>query len=112
LGVGHSQEIYYKLKGPLPAGPYHVTAGGYQPANDAKVHVDLIWRPAGLGGDQTITSADSVAPGSDAGLAGSIDAMVDGAAVPAKCGDWLVMSVKMVSGSNDFIEFGVSLKIP
>jgi hypothetical protein len=101
----------YVLRGPLPAGDYVLYAGGYQPSGDAMLHADVIWRaPAG---DQIVVSADSnVGPGSDAGTVGTISATLAGGAVPAKCGDQLVLSVHLVSGTSDYIEFGANLKIP
>jgi hypothetical protein len=100
------------LKGPLPAGSYHVSAEGYQPGGDARLHADLILRRAGAA-DQIIASADSnIGKGSDAGAPGGIDANLAGPALPSTCGDLLVLRVKMVSGSNGFIELGLGLTIP
>jgi hypothetical protein len=100
------------LPGPLPAGAYYVNVAGYQPSGDAKLQASLIWRHAGSP-DETIGSVDStVAAGSDAGLPGDIHAMVTAAAVPAQCGDYLVLSVKMIAGSSAYDEIDTSLTIP
>ncbi len=61
-----------------------------------------------------MVSADSTAgKDNDAGLTpGSIDATVAGPAVDARCGDLLVMRVKMLSGSTGYIELATGLSIP
>ncbi|HZS38133.1 MAG TPA: hypothetical protein VFF06_14950 [Polyangia bacterium] len=101
----------YALRGPLPAGDYHLYAGGYQSAGDAKLHADVVWRSAA--GDQPVVSADSnIGPGSDAGTPGTIDVTLTGPAINAACGDQLILSVHVVSGTSDYIEFGANLKIP
>lgn len=75
------------------------------------LHADVVWKSAA--GDKTIFSADSNVPkGSDAGAAGSIVGDFSGDAVPAKCGDTLVLELKFVSGTSDYIEFSASLAIP
>ncbi len=95
----------------IPAGSYHIVAGGYQPGGDAQLHADVLFRPRS-GSDQIIASADSTPIGSDAGYPGSIDANVAGGAAPGGAGDLLVMRVHMVSGTSGYIELNTSLTIP
>jgi hypothetical protein len=86
--------------------------GGYQPAGDAKLHADVVWRAQG-GGEQLIVSADTnVGKGSDAGAPGTINATLPAGAVPARCGEQLILRIKMVSGSNDYVELNSSLTLP
>jgi hypothetical protein len=57
--------------------------------------------------------ADSMGPsGSDAGVPASIDTMLQAEAVPAQCGDLLVLRIRITSGTTGFIEFSTSLSVP
>ena len=104
--------IPYVLRGALPAGDYVITASGFQPSKDAHLHADVTWHPQ-HGADQLIVSADSNYPvGSDAGVPGDIMGTFPGKAVPATCGDQLILTLKMVTGSTGYIEFGVGMSIP
>ena len=112
MAVGGGFEVWYPLSAPIAGGSYHISVGGYNPSRDAQLHADLLYRPA-VGQDVVIASASSnVAPGSDAGVVGDIDATVAGAPVPAKQGDLLVLRVKMVSGTDGYIEIGTNLTLP
>ncbi len=95
----------------IPAGSYHIVAGGYQPGGDAQLHADVLFRPHS-GSDQVIASADSTPIGSDAGYPGSIDANVTGSAISGGAGDLLVLRVHMVAGKSGYIELTTSLSIP
>jgi hypothetical protein len=93
------------MTGPIPAGDYHITVAGYQSSHDAKLRADVLFRPQG-GNDQMISSASNAAAGAD------IDAVVAGAAAPGGNGDLLVLRVRMLSGTSDYIELGTGLTIP
>jgi hypothetical protein len=74
------------------------------------IHADLIWRHGGM--DNPVAAFDSTPGDADAGTLPGIDQVVSAAAVPAQAGELLVVNVKIVSGTSDFIEFGTSLRIP
>ena len=96
----------------MPAGSSHISAGGYQPGGDAKLHADLLLRHDGAA-DQMIIATDSTIPqGNDAGAPGGIEADLPSPAVDSVCGDLLVLRVKMLSGSHKLSELGVGLVVP
>ena len=98
------------MRGPLPAGSYHIGVSGYQSTRDAQMRADVIFRRNGSA-DVIVASADSSVP-VPTGLPGDIDATVSGAAVPGASGDLLVLRVQMVTGTSDYIELGTHLTIP
>ena len=95
------------LPGALPAGSYRVTASGYQPSRDAVLHGDVYWQSAA--GKQLLGSVDGMA--SPDGGSTDLNATFSAAAVPAVCGDTLLLHITLVSGSS-YIEFGVSMDLP
>src|SRR5437879_6377480 len=112
MSAGGTLEVWYPMTGPIPAGTYHISVGGYQSSKDAQLHADLLFRPQ-AGAEQQVATADStILVGSDAGLPGDIDTDVAGAAAPGARGDLLVLRVKMLSGTSGYIELGTSLTLP
>lgn len=113
MGVGDSLELPYVLPGPLPGGNYVIGVNGSETTADALVHFDLALRPKGLMPDTAIGSADARADDRDAGVSGgSLYAVIAAPAVDAKCGDWLVLKVKVVSGGSPFLEFIANMTTP
>ena len=113
MGVGDSLELPYVLPGPLPAGRYVINVIGSEMTADALVHFDLTLRPMGTMPDQAIGAADARADDKDAGVSGgALYATIDAPAVGAKCGDWLVLKAKVVSGGSPFLEFLASMVTP
>src|SRR5690349_21375305 len=103
--------MVYRLQGPLPAGAYTFYVLGFQQANDAVVHVDVIHRHGGV--DDPIASGDgnsTLDPNSN--LPGYVQIALAGPAANAACGDLLVTQSKMVSGSTDYQEYETALDIP
>ena len=112
MGVGDSLEFPYELPGPLPAGRYLISVIGDEPTADATVHFDLLWRASGAA-DQPIGQADARADDHDAGLTGgSVGAKIEAAAVPAHCGDSLVLRAQVVSGGSAYLDFLVQMTTP
>lgn len=72
----------------------------------------MVWKPA-AGAEVVLVSVDSNV-GADAGTAtaGSIIGDFPGPAAPAGCGDKLLLRLKFVSGTSDYIELGASMSIP
>jgi hypothetical protein len=107
----------YKLRGPLPAGPYKLKTYTFAAGTtNAVMHFDVVHRAAGVGdgGAETVIVTFDSAPTVDGGMAdGRIDTTKDGIAVPsAKCGDSLILRAKYVSGEMDFFELLVEFTIP
>ncbi|HZS35543.1 MAG TPA: hypothetical protein VFF06_01890 [Polyangia bacterium] len=111
MRVGDSLSIYYALKGPLPAGAYHIHANAYTPAADAMLRADLLHRAAG--GDALLGGIDSTPqPGGSLHLAPWLDGTVTLPALDARAGDGLVLRIAYVSGSSAFTVIETSLTIP
>ncbi len=99
--------LVYLLTGELPAGGYHFSVFGYQPTNDAVLHAATSLRTAGKA-DVVLGSADGHR-GADAGTTPDLDAVF---ALPALCGDALVITLSMTGGTSGYIELGASLAVP
>jgi hypothetical protein len=113
VGVGDSLEFPYVLPGPLPAGSYVIGVSGYEMTADAHIHFDLTLRPMGMMPEQVIGSADARADDADAGVSmGAVRTVIEAPAVDAKCGDWLVLKAKVVSGGSPYLEFLASMVTP
>ena len=116
MGVGDSQDFPFELPGPLPAGAYTIAVDGYQASADARLRFDLLWRPAGsldASRETLLGSVEGRADDADAGLTmGKLRAVIDLPAVPAQCGDVLVLRVDFVSGGSNYLEFIVGMTIP
>jgi hypothetical protein len=97
------------LPGPLPAGNIHVYASGYMASHDATLHADVYWQ--GTGGQMLLGSLDGRAS-PDGGATAYLDASFASAAVPAQCGDKLLLHITLVSAGSNFIEFGVAMDLP
>ena len=118
MRVGDSLQIYYALPGPLPAGAYSLLVRGYTAAADAKLHADLLRRPAdapdGGAADQVIASVDSSPPPAGGGfhLQSWIEGILCAPAIAAEPGDGLVLRIQYQSGAKDFTVVETSLSIP
>ncbi len=72
----------------------------------------MVWKAAG-GAETFLVATDSnVGAGNDAGTPGSIVGDFPGPAAASNCGDQLLLRVKLVSGTSDYIEFGAGMAIP
>ena len=109
--VGQTMEIAYTLRGALPAGDYHLSVHGYQQSMDAQLHADILYRQRN-GDQQAIASTDGAPPGDGGVAAGSIDAVLPGAAMPATCGDSVVLRIRLIAGATGYTELATSLAIP
>ena len=83
---------------------------GYQPTQDAVLHLTLAWRPT-KGAEQPLGATDFTSAATDGGV-GAWNASLPASATPAACGDSLVLRVQFASGSSPFTEFRVELTTP
>jgi hypothetical protein len=95
----------------LPAGAYAVLADGYTQATDAKVHADLIYRPAG-GADKILGGVDSTPQPASFHLQPWVQGNICGTALAASAGDALVLELTYISGSSPFTVLQTHLTIP
>ena len=98
------------LPGALPAGDYHVTATGYQPSHDGVLRADVLVRSS-ASAERVLATVMSSGAADAAFGPDNLDATVSLPAVAAACGDTLVLRVKVVSGSSDYIEFATGMTI-
>ncbi len=104
MGVGDSLEAAYTLRGPLPAGRWHLVGDGIVLGKDVTrvdVRFDIVWRAAGAdGGSGTVLATFSnrfVRSGS--GFAATpFSADATGVAAAARAGDQLVLRISPTGG--------------
>jgi hypothetical protein len=93
----------------VPAGTWDIAINPGQLSTMPAVHVDLIYRPTS-GGDQTLASGDNT-PGVALHLQPAL------AAIPAACGDALVIRLRVTASSVGGTRYGfdgtnVSIAMP
>ena len=91
-----------------------VAVANSQSTRDALLHFDIVYRHASDSTDHPITSGDGVYQTGDDGGAprGEFGAAMTAPAVPAVCNDVLVVKIRFVSGTSDFLDFLSSLTVP
>jgi hypothetical protein len=77
----------------------------------ADLHAVLTWRNQ-FGVETTIGSADTNATEMDGGSPDSIDVHFQHAAIPAACGDLLILRTKVVSANSNLWELWTLLTLP
>jgi hypothetical protein len=87
-----------------------VLARGITQATDAKLHADVIYRPA-AGPEQVIGSLDSTPQPVGFQLEPWVEGVVCGNALPAQAGDALILKLTY-SGSQSFLVVETSMSIP
>jgi hypothetical protein len=98
------------MRGPIPAGTYHLVASGSEMPHDGVVHADIIHRD--MSGDHVLASADQMVRDSSTGPGNLMDAMLQVGAVTASCGDILAVRLRLLSGSAPLVEVVVDLYVP
>ena len=108
MGVGDSLEAGYTLKGPIKAGPWHLTGDGLvvgDGAMQAEVRFEVVWRQAGAPDGGTAGEHPVVAwthrfqRAKPTGFAATpFAAGATGVAASAKSGDLLVLRMTTTAG--------------
>ena len=97
------------MPGPLPAGRYHLVVTGASPDHTSQLVATVIVRSAGQADRTMASTMSTVPPGGE--QAGGIDAMLDGAATDARCGDQLVLKLENRAGGS-FLFLDSALDLP
>lgn len=114
MGVGDPLEAGYRLKGPLPAGTYHLVGDGIV-FESVDMRFDLVWREGGqASAEHPIVSFthhfDALAGDAKFTNAIAFEADAEGAAVPSTSNDLLVLRFSVTSqhptGSNQYLPNG------
>jgi hypothetical protein len=91
----------------LPQGGYHLVISGYNAADDAHIHAQLLLRNGTS--DSVIAEADGPPPAPGTGKRTWIDTTL---CAPAQTGDALRLHIQLVSGSMYFASIITDLDIP
>jgi hypothetical protein len=89
--------VGYTLSGPIPAGPYHLIADGFV-SDQPVVRFEILWRRAGTSDEMPIVIFEHQYPANPVTFS-QYEETQQGAAVPARDGDLLVLRMGLVGGA-------------